>query len=146
MIYECPEKLNFRVHKFLEFEKQLRNGHFGDKNRLDLHEEIVNFIIQNKCTCIYVDMKDISSIFVKKNKTHILSLLERYFMGTQYICEKIIIHNLSWFFDCSSLDSILSDTYRSKIYIQPGNNPIAHPYNKYCVYASQDTDILYSCR
>lgn len=144
---EHPDKLQLHVYKFLEFEKKLRKGFFGGRRALDVNKEILDLIIQNKCTCVYVDMKDISSIFMKRNNTHILSLLEEHFAGTQYIFQKIILYNLSWFFDCTSLDNIVPNSYHSKVYIQPGNNPnnpIAQPYNG--VYASQDTDILYSCR
>lgn len=142
MSYEHPDKLQLHVYIFLEFERQLRKG--GDRNAMDLNKKILDLIIQNKCTCIYVDMKDISSIFVKKNNTHILSLLKEHFDGTQYVFKKIILCNLSWFFDCKSLYNIIPNSYHSKVYIQPGNNPIAHPYNG--VSASQDTNTLYSCR
>ena len=144
MSCEHPDKLKLHVYKFLEFEKKLRKGLFGDRD--NLNKEILDLIIQNKCTCIYLDMKDISSIFVKRNNTYILSLLT-YFAGTQYTFQKIVLYNLSWFFDCTTLDNIVPNSYHSKVYIQPGNNPnnpIAQPYNG--VYASQDTDILYSCR
>lgn len=143
MSCEHPDKLQLYVYKFLEFEKKLRKGLFGDRN--NLNKEILDLIIQNNFTCIYVDMKDISSIFVKRNNTYILSLLT-YFAGTQYIFKKIIIYNLSWFFDCTSLHNIVPNSHHSKVYIQPGNNPNLIPYNKYDKFASQDTDILYSCR
>jgi hypothetical protein len=147
MSCEHPDKLQLHVYKFLEFEKKLRKGLFGDRNTLDVNKEILNLIIQNKCTCIYVDMKDISSIFVKRNNTYILSLLEEHFAGTQYIFQKIVLYNLSWFFDGTYLDNIIPNSYHSKVYIQPGDNPIAQPYKLYNgVSASQDTDTLYSCR